>query len=158
MANVIQQLSHIYFLHQISIHMKFLLAVISTALLAYAGGIFLPWWSVALAGFISGIWLLQKPGMSFLSAFSAVFLLWGCFALFCSQMNDDILATRFAQLILKSNNPLLLVIMTGIIGGLVSGLGALSGSLGRTLLAGGQEETASEQLESSIASSEEQNG
>jgi hypothetical protein len=138
--------------------MKFLLAVISTALLAYAGGIFLPWWSVAIAGFISGIWLLQKPGMSFLSSFTAVFLLWGGFALFRSQMNDDILATRFALLILKSDNPLMLVLLTGMIGGLVSGLGSLSGSLGRTLVAGTQEETASEQLESSIASSDEQNG
>lgn len=138
--------------------MKFILAVISTALLAYAGGIFLPWWSVAIAGFISGIWLLQKPGISFLSSFTAVFLLWGGFALFRSQMNDDILATRFALLILKSDNPLMLVLLTGMIGGLVSGLGSLSGSLGRTLVAGAQEETASEQLESSIASSDEQNG
>jgi hypothetical protein len=138
--------------------MKFIYALISTALLAYAGGIFLPWWSVALAGFISGIWLLQKPGMSFLSSFTAVFLLWGGFALFRSQMNDDILATRFALLILKSDNPLSLVLLTGMIGGLVSGLGALSGSLGRILLTGAQEETASEQLESSIVSSDEQNG
>lgn len=112
--------------------MKFLLSVLSTAMLAYAAGIFLPWWGIAIAGIISGVWLLQKPGIAFLSGFLAVFLLWAGFALVRSQMNDDILATRFAKLILKSDQPLLLVLMTGVIGGLVAGLGALSGSLGRT--------------------------
>lgn len=104
----------------------------STAMLAYAAGIFLPWWGIAVAGLISGAWLLQKPGVAFLSGFLAVFLLWAGFALVRSQMNDDILATRFARLILKSEQPLLLVLMTGGIGGLVAGFGALSGSLGRT--------------------------
>jgi hypothetical protein len=134
--------------------MKFLLAVTSTALLAYAGGIFLPWWSVALAGFLSGAWLLQKPGTAFLSAFCAVFLLWGGFAFFRSQLNDDILATRFAQLILKSDNPWLLILMTGTIGGLAAGLGALSGSLGRSMFVS-REETATAQLESTSGSREE---
>lgn len=114
--------------------MKFIFAVIATALLAYASGLIFPWWSVALAGFISGVWLLQKPGMSFLSSFIAVFLLWAGFALIRSQQNDDILATRFAQLILKSRNPMLLILLTGAIGGFISGLGALSGSLGRSII------------------------
>ncbi len=112
--------------------MKFLLSVLSTAMLAYAAGIFLPWWGIAIAGIISGAWLLQKPGVAFLSGFTAVFLLWAGFALVRSQMNDDILATRFVKLILKNDQPLLLVLMTGVIGGLVAGLGALSGSLGRS--------------------------
>jgi hypothetical protein len=135
--------------------MKFLLAVISTAMLAYVTGIFLPWWSVALTGFVSGVWLLQKPGMSFLSAFLAVFLLWACFAFIRSQMNDDILAARFSQLILKSRNPLLLVLLTGTIGGLTAGLGALSGSLLRSILAH-KEETAAARLEATTGSPEEQ--
>jgi hypothetical protein len=111
--------------------MKFLPSVLSTAMLAFAAGIFLPWWGIAFAGLISGAWLLQKPGVAFLSGFLSVFLLWAGFALVRSQMNDDILATRFARLILKADQPLLLVLLTGVIGGLVAGLGALSGSLGR---------------------------
>ena len=134
---------------------KFLFAAISTALLAYAVGIFLPWWSVALAGFVAGVWLLQKPAAAFLSGFFAVFLLWAGFAFFRSQLNDDILATRFAQLILKSDNPLLLILLTGFIGGLTAGLGALSGSLGRIILAGNTEQTAADSLESMAGSPEE---
>lgn len=137
---------------------KFLFAIISTALLAYAAGIFLPWWSVALAGFLAGVWLLQKPAAAFLSGFFAVFLLWAGFAFLRSQLNDDILATRFAQLILKSDNPLLLILLTGMIGGLTAGLGALSGSLGRTILAGNAGQTAADSLESMAGSPEEQVG
>lgn len=137
--------------------MKFILAVISTGLLAYASGLVFPWWSVALAGFISGVWLLQKPGMSFLSSFISVFLLWSGFAFFRSQQNDDILATRFAQLILKSGNPLLLILLTGAIGGLISGLGALSGSLARSIF-GKQEESAEDVPEDVSEAPEEQLG
>ena len=137
--------------------MKFIFAVISTALLAYAGGIFLPWWSVALAGFISGAWLLQRPGTAFLSGFTSVFLLWAGFAFVRSQANDDLLATRFAQLILKSDNPLLLVLLTGVIGGLSAGLGALAGSLGRSLISG-KDQTAAETLEATSDALEQQPG
>lgn len=134
--------------------MKFIFTLISTALLAYAGGMFLPWWSVAVAGFIAGAWLLQKPGTAFLSGFTSVFLLWAGFAFFRSQANDDILATRFAQLILKSDNPLLLVLLTGAIGGLTAGLGALAGSLGRSIISG-RDQTAADTLEASTGSSDQ---
>lgn len=134
--------------------MKFIFTLISTALLAYAGGMFLPWWSVAVAGFIAGAWLLQKPGTAFLSGFTSVFLLWAGFAFFRSQANDDILATRFAQLILKSDNPLLLVLLTGAIGGLTTGLGALAGSLGRSIISG-RDQTAADTLEASTGSSDQ---
>jgi len=134
--------------------MKFIFTLISTALLAYAGGMFLPWWSVAVAGFIVGAWLLQKPGTAFLSGFTSVFLLWAGFAFFRSQANDDILATRFAQLILKSDNPLLLVLLTGAIGGLTAGLGALAGSLGRSIISG-RDQTAADTLEAFTGSSDQ---
>ena len=134
--------------------MKFIFTLISTALLAYAGGMFLPWWSVAVAGFIAGGWLLQKPGTAFLSGFTSVFLLWAGFAFFRSQANDDILATRFAQLILKSDNPLLLVLLTGAIGGLTAGLGALAGSLGRSIISG-RDQTAADTLEAFTGSSDQ---
>lgn len=134
--------------------MKFIFTLISTALLAYAGGMFLPWWSVAVAGFIAGAWLLQKPGTAFLSGFTSVFLLWAGFAFFRSQANDDILATRFAQLILKSDNPLLLVLLTGAIGGLTAGLGALAGSLGRSIISG-RDQTAADTLEAFTGSSDQ---
>lgn len=109
--------------------MKILTSILSTALLAYAAGIFLPWWGVAIAGLIAAAWLQQKPAMAFLLGFLSVFLLWAGFAFVRSQLNNDILAHRFSLLILKNDSPILLVLLTGAIGGLTAGLGALSGSL-----------------------------
>ncbi|HRN73946.1 MAG TPA: hypothetical protein PLM81_12520 [Ginsengibacter sp.] len=45
-----------------------------------------------------------------------------------SSANHDILAHRVSELILKKDNPTMLILLTGLLGGLVAGFAALSGS------------------------------
>jgi len=107
--------------------MKFIVSIVVTALLSYSMGLILPWWSVAIAGFISGVFIPQKLLLAMLSSFLGVFLLWGLIALYISISNDHILAHRISILVLKQDNPLLLVVFTGLLGGITSGISSLTG-------------------------------
>ena len=108
--------------------MKFFISLILTALLSFAASLFLPWWSIALAAFLVAALIPQKPGKAFLTGFIALFLLWGGLSFWISNNNDHILAHKVSQLILKMDNPIVLVLATALIGALVAGFAALAGS------------------------------
>lgn len=95
---------------------------------AFLLNLFLPWWSIAIPGLVFGYWFNQKAIPSFGWGFLALFMLWGGQALYIHFANDGILSTRIAEM-LSVGSPLLVVLITGIIGGLVSGLATVTGSL-----------------------------
>ncbi len=70
---------------------------------------------------------------SFLAGFVALFLLWGGLSWYISSSNNDLLAHKVSLLILKMDSPMLLILATALIGALVAGLAALSGSFVRRL-------------------------
>lgn len=113
--------------------MKFIISTILTALLSFVLGLYLPWWSIAIGAFIVAIAIHQVGWKAFLSGFSALFLLWSVHAWLINSANEGVLASRVSRLILQMDNPVLLVLVSGLIGGLVAGLAALSGSLARKL-------------------------
>ena len=108
--------------------MKFFISLMLTALLSFAACLFLPWWSIALAAFLVAALIPQKPGKAFLTGFIALFLLWGGLSFWISNNNDHILAHKVSQLMLKMDNPIVLVLATAFIGALVAGFAALAGS------------------------------
>ena len=108
--------------------MKFIISFILTAILSFAACLFLPWWSIAIAAFVVAALIPQNPGKSFITAFAALFLLWGGLSFWISNNNDHILAHKVSQLILKMDNPILLIFATALIGALVAGFAALAGS------------------------------
>ena len=108
--------------------MKFLTAILTTAILAFAAGLFLPWWSVAIAAFVVALVMKQSSWKSALAGFLGGLLLWGGLAAYISLSNEHILAKRVSLLILKVENPWMLVLASGLVGALVSGLAALAGS------------------------------
>lgn len=111
--------------------MKFILAVISMMTLSFACGLYLPWWTIAPVCFMVAVVISQRRGIAFLSGFLAIFLLWGGMSLYITIMNEHILAHRMSILILKKDNPILLVLLTAGVGGIVGGFAALSGALVR---------------------------
>ena len=102
-------------------------------ILSFAGGYFLPWWIVAIAAIIAAFFVGKSPGGSFWSGFAAVFIGWIILSLFKSLPNDNLLATRVAALF-QLPNWVWLLLITGIIGGLVGGMAAMSGVLVRRAL------------------------
>ena len=95
---------------------------------AYLINLVLPWWGIAITGLILGFQLKPKSGTAFGYGFLALFLLWGGQALYIHFANGGILSTRIAEM-LGVGSPILVVLITGILGGLVSGLAVLSGTL-----------------------------
>ena len=108
--------------------MKFIVSIILVALLSFGACIYFPWWSIAITAFIVAALIPQDPGMSFLSGFFALFLLWGILSFWISSSNDHILAHKVSLLILKIDSPYLLIFATALIGGMVAGMAAMAGS------------------------------
>ena len=108
--------------------MKFIISLILTALLSFAACLYLPWWSIAVVAFIVAALIPQKPGKAFLTAFLALFLLWGGLSFWISNGNDHLLAHKMSMVILKMDSPYLLMLATALIGALLAGFAALSGA------------------------------
>ena len=108
--------------------MKFSISLILTALLSFAACLYFPWWSIAVAAFIVAVLIPQKPGKAFLTGFVSLLLLWGGLSFWISTNNEHILAHKISVLMLKMDNPYLLILATALIGALVAGFAALTGS------------------------------
>lgn len=108
--------------------MKFFVALLLTALLAFISGLFLPWWGIAITSLLVAVLVHQKAGKAFLAGLSGVFLLWGALAWWIDMKNNGVLSARIASVLPLGGNALLLIIATGLVGGLVAGMAALSGS------------------------------
>jgi hypothetical protein len=105
------------------------LSIPLTVALAYALGLFLPWWSTAVAAAAVMAGLGLRPLPAFLLGFASVFLFWSGWILSRSIANDHILAQRMSAFVLGAENPWLLMALSTALGGLMGGLGGLCGSL-----------------------------
>ncbi|MEO5966717.1 MAG: hypothetical protein ABIP68_04625 [Ferruginibacter sp.] len=109
--------------------MKFIGSIILIAALSFALGLYFPWWTIIIPAFIVPFIMHLKPGYSFLAGFLSIFFLWGILAAIISANNNHVLAHKASMLILKTDSPLLLIVLTALIGGVVAGLASLSSSL-----------------------------
>ena len=110
--------------------MKFIIAILLTALLGYAAPLFLPWWAFVITSGIVGATIHQQPWKAWLAGFLGMFLLWGVWAYMIDSANEHILSTRVAGL-LKLGSGTMLVLVTALVGGLLSSVAALAGSFAR---------------------------
>lgn len=108
--------------------MKFIVSILSIALLSFVAGLYFPWWVIAIVAFIVSVLINLKPGHSFLSGFLGIFILWGMLAFMINSANNGILANRIGGVLGVGEHPVLLVLITGLIGGLVAGFASLTGS------------------------------
>ena len=108
--------------------MKFLTATFLTALLAFISGLFLPWWGIAITSLLVALLVHQKAGKAFLAGMLGVFLLWVGLAWWIDMKNNGVLSKKIAVVLPLGGNALLLILLTGIVGGLVAGMAAMSGS------------------------------
>jgi hypothetical protein len=105
--------------------MKFIIQTIAILILAFALELFLPWWSIAIAAFIMGYGLTS--GGNFFAGFIAIAVLWSVKALVIDANAAVPLAEKVAAILTVSKPALIAV--TALLGGLVGGFAALSGSL-----------------------------
>lgn len=107
---------------------NFIVTILLSALLSF----FLPWWSIMIAALVSSLLMPLKKAAVFFIPFLAILLFWGVYCFVLSNANDFILAKKISQLLMIGGNPYLLILVTGIIGGLAAGI---SGILGKQIVA-----------------------
>jgi len=107
--------------------MKFLLQFFLTAGTSYVAELLLPWWSIAIIAFLIGLVLKNRAFLSFLGGFTAISSLWMIVAAIIDVKTESILSTKIAP-IFHLSHPILLILLTGFIGGLVGGISALAGT------------------------------
>ena len=113
--------------------MKFTLTVSLTILTAYLIGAFLPWWTIFPIIALIYFFIPMKPWTSFLSGFSALFLLWGFLALYMDTLNKHLLSKKISMIVFQNEKYGYLILLTAFIGALSGGLSALTGALAKRI-------------------------
>jgi hypothetical protein len=98
---------------------------IFTIILAFVLSLYLPWWSIMIAAFLSGLLIPLKKAAVFFVPFIAVALLWLVQSYLLSRANDFVLAKKIATLLMLEGNLTLLLIITGVVGGFAAGVSGL---------------------------------
>lgn len=100
---------------------------LATILLAFLLSFVMPWWSVMTAALATALFLPLKRAAVFFVPFFAILVFWAVYSFILSSGNDYTLAKRIAVLLPLSGNPYLLMLVTGIVGGLAAGVAAIFG-------------------------------
>jgi len=109
--------------------MKFLIALILTALLSFIAGIYINiWWFFAIIALLVAILVHQKAGKAFFAGFLGLFILWFVLTFWIDSANNSVLSVKIASLLPLGGSKWLLMIVTAFIGGLIAGFAAMSGS------------------------------
>jgi hypothetical protein len=111
--------------------MKFVTATLLTAFLGYVICLYLPWWGFALTSFIVAVTIHQLPYRAVIAGFLAIFLFWGVYAIIIDANNGYLLSKKVAQILPFGGSVFLLILITALLGGLLSGFAALAGCYAR---------------------------
>lgn len=100
----------------------------------------MPWWAVAvIAGGVA--FVLDADVKSFWTGFTGVALLWGIIAFQMNELNADLLANKIGEMLSGNEyiakigglNATRMIYVTAILGGIVGGFGAMTGSYARMM-------------------------
>lgn len=113
-----------------SISLKFTIAIILSAVAAYAAGIYgnLPWWSFVITNILIAVAIPQRPVYAFLTGALGIGLLWFSLAFMIDNQNQHILSIKVANVLPLHGSFVALIILTTGVGALLGGLSALTGS------------------------------
>lgn len=103
--------------------LKFLLI----GVLAYLSSYILPFWGVAVAGFIVSVSIRSSNLSSFIIAFLAVFILWGAMAYYIDTETGGHLTARISQVL--GFDPPIITLISATLGGLTAAMGSITGSM-----------------------------
>lgn len=90
----------------------------------------LPWWIIAPVALILSAWKATSGKQAFGHSFLAIFTLWIVAGLIRSIPNENILANRVGEMLMlpfEGLNWLIVLLVTGLIGGLAAGFAGLTG-------------------------------
>ncbi len=103
--------------------MKFIIQIVVTIIIGFALQSFLPWWTLAVGAFGVAYFIDNKALASFAAGFLGAALLWIGMAYYLDYATQSIITEKVNKLL-----PLNAFVLTGLIGGIVGGLSALTGT------------------------------
>lgn len=103
-------------------------AFISIFIACWLFNLFLPWWGTVIPVLFIAAWMLEENLPAFLIAFLSSGLAWFVQALYIHIANQGILSTRIADM-MGVGSPLVVLLITFLIGGILGGVTALTGVL-----------------------------
>jgi hypothetical protein len=92
----------------------------------------LPWWILVVIAALVGGWLTRSVWQAFFAGFLGGSLLWSIAALIQDNANNSALAEKVGQLFLGVSSTQL-ILLTGLLGGIMGALGAITGKLGKDM-------------------------
>jgi hypothetical protein len=104
--------------------MKFAIQIIATMSVCFILQTFFPWWTMAIGSLAIAYATGNKGYMSFAAGFIAAGTLWAVMAFYIDYNTQSILTEKVNRLL-----PLNSFLITTLIGGLVGGFSALTGTL-----------------------------
>lgn len=110
--------------------MLFLIIIV----IAFVFQLFLPWWIISPIAFGVALWKANSGAHAFWSGFFAVFVLWILTGLFYTIPNGNILANRVGAMLGLPDitlNWVIVLLISGIIGGVAAGFCSLAGYFAR---------------------------
>ncbi len=110
--------------------MKFILRLVLMVGFALAGGYLfhLPWYSNLLIASVISFVIYGNPFNVFISGFLGAGLPWMIIAWIQNSSSHKDLASKMMETISLSGDPNLLIVLTGLIAGITTGVGALTGN------------------------------
>jgi hypothetical protein len=106
--------------------MKIIIATMLIMILTYVGSVYLPWWILVVVAFVITAFLALSPWKGFVAGFLGVFTAWAITAGWIDVQNSSILSQRIGSLF-GNIPPIMLIIVTGFLGGILGGVSGLSG-------------------------------
>lgn len=108
--------------------MNLLLRVILIVALSSIVQMYFPWWSAVLVAFGVEIALGKADGTAFFSGFYGLAIPWIIVAAYINAKSEAVLALRILELFKLPQFSIVLIILTGLIGGVAGGVGSIAGA------------------------------
>ena len=113
--------------------MKFIIKIFLMSISSYLLPLYLPWWSIAIGAGLASFLILESNFNNFLGGFIAGGLVWFYLSFTIDHTTNSILSAKIA-ILLNLNESIWLIYASALIGALVTGFGALTGGLMRSIL------------------------
>ncbi len=106
--------------------MKFIIQALATFIGCFVVQYFLPWWTLAIVSCTVGYYFHNNGFASFVAGFLGAGILWLAMAFYIDSSTQSILTAKVGKLF-----PVNIFVLMVLIGGLVGGFAALTGTLMR---------------------------
>ena len=107
--------------------MNLLLRITLIAALATIGQMFLSWYIIVFAAFLVELALGKRDATKFFSGFYGIAIPWMALSAYIETKSESILSVRILEMFKLPQYGFVLVIITGLLGGLIGGLASTLG-------------------------------